>query len=109
MTALVITEITLSSSPSTGQYQDTCPPLPIVEHGTPSTYNTEIGTQVTYRCDQGYVLVGYKTISCYKRGRWGMWNGRPPYCMRKYTNTNSAADLIYIRSEKIGYHFPSQE
>ena len=104
---LVFTEIIPTSPLSIGEYQDTCPPLPTVAHGRPSTYNTEIGTQVTYSCDRGYVLIGYKTISCYRRGRWGMWNGPPPFCMRKQPckHTNNMAYLVkkcHLQSLKSG-------
>ena len=63
-----------------------CMAPPIVKHSTMKINNTELGyflnDTVEYFCDEGYEMVGNKSISCTYSGRWST----PPRCLLKPGN-----------------------
>lgn len=70
--------------------QDYCLRLPNVAYGTASSTQTSIGAEVSYTCDDGFIMLGYSTISCARMGYMGQWNGSPPMCLSPKAMQSSA-------------------
>ncbi|XP_072804559.1 complement receptor type 2-like [Vicugna pacos] len=63
-----------------------CQPPPVINNGRHKGVMVEhflYGNEVSYECDQGFYLLGEKSIRCIKdsKGR-GSWSGPPPRCLK---------------------------
>ncbi|XP_066888836.1 complement receptor type 2 isoform X1 [Kogia breviceps] len=63
-----------------------CQPPPVINNGRPRGVMGEhflYGKEVSYECDQGFYLLGEKSIRCISdsKGR-GSWHGPPPQCIK---------------------------
>ncbi|KAM5201995.1 complement receptor type 2 isoform 4-T5 [Hipposideros larvatus] len=63
-----------------------CQAPPVVENGRHTGVMAEhflYGTEVSYECDQGFSLLGQKTIRCINDSKGhGSWSGLPPQCLK---------------------------
>nr|XP_017203310.1 complement receptor type 2 [Oryctolagus cuniculus] len=62
-----------------------CQPPPVIENGRHTSGMTQqfrYASEVSYQCDQGFYLLGKKTLQCRSdsKGR-GSWSGPPPQCL----------------------------
>ena len=66
-----------------------CPELPPIENGSITydpdmTPDFDIGTDATYECDPGFILVGVMVRNCTVAiDGTGEWSEEPPTCERK--------------------------
>ncbi len=65
--------------------ENTCPPLPDMEHMLYNSTSVELGTAVRVSCDKGYLVNQTKaiTVTCDVTGDWDM---DVPQCLRKYSS-----------------------
>ena len=58
-----------------------CNDLPAPKYGSVSVSGVRVGSIATYKCDDGFLLVGTTTRECLSNGHW---SGNAPICNRKY-------------------------
>lgn len=56
---------------------DWCPEPPAIQGGTVILSGRRAGSEATYSCTPGHVLIGDPILSC---GLGGEWTGKPPVC-----------------------------
>ncbi|XP_045041906.2 complement receptor type 2 isoform X2 [Desmodus rotundus] len=63
-----------------------CPPPPMTDNGRHTGMMAEhflYGTEISYECDQGFSLLGEKTIRCISDPQGhGSWSRAPPQCLK---------------------------
>ena len=59
---------------------DHCPKLNYPQNGVVQVTGVKPGDKATYKCETGYILVGYSTLTCQQ---YGTWSSHPPTCKRK--------------------------
>ncbi|PIK44033.1 hypothetical protein BSL78_19119 [Apostichopus japonicus] len=62
------------------------------------------GTIATYRCDDGYTLIGNKNRTCLREGSW---SGSDPDCVVGNTNLHISRCLLQHCIHRIGYNYIS--
>ncbi|XP_045693611.1 complement receptor type 2 isoform X3 [Phyllostomus hastatus] len=69
-----------------------CPPPPVTDNGRHTGVMAEhflYGTEISYECDQGFSLLGEKTIRCISDSKGhGSWNRPPPQCLKPHPVTH---------------------
>ncbi|KAM6217374.1 LOW QUALITY PROTEIN: complement receptor type 2 [Rhynchocyon petersi] len=75
-----------------------CPSPPIIENGRPANMIEShflYGNEISYECDQGFDLVGKKTIQCLSDAAGqGVWSGPAPKCSQSLPVTHCSSPEI---------------
>ena len=73
----------------------------MIAHGSASTECTDIGTEVFFKCNKEFVILGYKEIECLPSGKW---SGDIPFCIRKLKECGIGIgiNLSYFQSYNCG-------
>lgn len=61
------------------EYKHYCPKLNYPQNGVVQVTGVKPGDKATYKCETGYILVGYSTLTCQQ---YGTWSSHPPTCKR---------------------------
>ena len=73
-----------------------CEALTDPTNGQVQGSDTHVGATVTYRCNEGYNLVGSSSRTCQESGDKAVWSGNEPTCYGKYVWNLTLTHVITI-------------
>ena len=66
-----------------------CPALVDPDNGQVTFNDTSVGDMAIFTCNDGFVLVGARKLTCLDGGLvGGMWDNRAPVCIREFSGDN---------------------